>query len=263
MEPVIKGHPLHPALITLPVGLLSASYILDVLAVVTDNDTLAEASYYNMVLGFIGATPAAITGFLDYSQMEQKDPAHKTTTTHGLMNAGLIGLYGLNLLIRRNNKRSLWGFLLSTVGASALGVSAYLGGEIAYGRGWRVRSAERFELEWQKTHKTGPFAEEGHAATSTETEYPPEVIKAFTEKKSGTAVFEEIKNDPTIGGSEPTKIKASGKNGKVTPSERPEPAIALDASRQNLDDNKPSQAEGDRDEIESDLNNQGGPIAQG
>ncbi len=195
LEPVIAGHPLHPSIITLPVGLFSASYILDLLTIVTDDDRLADAAYYNMLIGAAGAIPAAATGFLDYLQMKQNDPAKKTATTHGLMNAGAIVLYSLNLLLRTGNRRSKLGFLISTVGTAGLMVSAYLGGEIAYGRGWRVRNAERFELEWQKEHGVGPFAPEGAPARTTEQEYPPETIKGFREKRSGEAVFKELKGE--------------------------------------------------------------------
>ncbi len=258
MDPVIAGHPLHPSLIPVPVGLLPASYVLDILAIATGNDSLAEASYYNMALGCAGAIPAALTGFLDYRQMEQDDPAHKTASTHGLMNGAIMGLYGLNLLVRRNNKRSKFGFLLSTIGTVALGVSGYLGGEIAYGRGWRVRSAERFELEWQKEHGTGPFAPKDAKPMSMEEKYPPQTIKGFQEKKSGEAVMKEIEQSD--------QAKSSSKPAKASPPSKPAGSItqpAGDSGRsvpeRPAPDDKPSQAEGDRETIEKDLKGKSKP----
>jgi uncharacterized membrane protein len=231
-----------------PVGVFPASYVLDVLAMITKSDKLAQASYYNMMIGCAGALPAALTGFLDYRQMDQKDPAQKTAVTHGLLNGGLIGLYTLNLLVRRKNKRSFFGFILSTIGTMGLLASGWLGGEIAYGRGWRVRAAERFELEWQKEHKTGPFAEGDHSDKTTEEEFPPEVLKAFYEPKSGQEVFEEIKNS------------SNGKNASRPPKQaetkhedKPEPAQFSDEKRKRASSKtqpqvgRPSQAEGERD----------------
>lgn len=260
MEPVIKGHPLHPAIIPIPVGLFPASYILDLTAMLTDNDTLAEAAYYNMLIGALGAAPAALTGFMDWQVMDAKDPAKGMATAHGLLNAGLITLYGLNLLVRRNNKRSKLGLVLSTIGTAGLVASGYLGGEIAYGRGWRVRAAERFELEWQKFHKTGPFSESGKA-TSTEESFPPEVIKATHELKSGQPVYEEIKNSSI--GEEPAATPKSNSrqqgastkaNTKTGPVSGPtDPANRAAATTGATNDNKPSQAEGDRETVNEDL----------
>ena len=195
IEPVIAGHPLHPAIITVPVGLFPASYVLDILALTTNSDNLAEAAYYNMLIGYVGAGAALATGYLDYRQMAKNDPAHATATTHGLMNAGLAGIYALNLWVRRKNKRSGFGLALSTLGTLGLLVSGYLGGEIAYGRGWRVRPVERFELEWQKMRKVGLFDPKGRDQAgkgSQAEEYPPEVIKGFHELKSGEDVLKDI-----------------------------------------------------------------------
>ena len=254
MEPVIAGHPLHPILVTLPVGLLSSSYVLDLLALTTGNDSLAEAAYYNMVMGWVGSLPAAATGYLDYRQMEQDDPAQTTTSTHGWLNAGIMSLYTVNLLIRRNNKRSKLGLLLSTFGAAGLAVSGYLGGEIAFGRGWRVRSAERFELAWQKEHGVGPFAPK-NGATSSE-KYPPETVKGMREKRSGEAVLKEIQQTPvpptktTPAASPATSPAIVHPVGSITqPLNGTGKVIQLDPT------DRPSQAEGDRDTIESDLQN--------
>lgn len=197
LDPVIKGHPLHPAVIVLPAGLLPASYIFDVVAAVTNNDKMADAAFYNMLAGYMGATVALTTGFLDYLQMPPDDPAKSMAKTHGLMNAGLAAMYTLNLAVRLKNRRSKLGFLISTVGTTALMVSAFLGGEIAYGRGWRVRPVERFELEFQKLRKVGLFKPQDAPEQPQAANYPPEVLEGFHQMKSGQAVLDEIKNDQT------------------------------------------------------------------
>lgn len=198
LDPVIKGHPIHPAVIVLPAGLLPASYIFDVLAAVTNSDKMADAAFYNMLAGYAGSTVALTTGFLDYLQMAPDDPAKSMARTHGLMNAGLAAMYTVNLMARMKNHRSKLGFLISTVGTTALMVSAYLGGELAYGRGWRVRPLERFEMEFQKARKVGMFKPEGAAQKPQAEVYPPEVLEGFHQLKSGQPVLEEIKNNQTI-----------------------------------------------------------------
>jgi hypothetical protein len=79
-------------------------------------------------------------------------------------------------------------------------VTGYLGGEMAYGRGWRVRPVERFELEWQKLRKVGLFDPQGFKVAATKPqveEYPQEVIKGFSELKSGAEVLKDIQQGRT------------------------------------------------------------------
>jgi uncharacterized membrane protein len=200
LDPVIAGHPLHPIFVTMPVGLFSASYILDIVAAASNNDKLAEAAYYNMLLGYLGTSAALTSGYLDFLQMAKNDPAYSTATKHGWLNLSLTGLYTVNLLVRRKHKRNKFGFLLSTLGTLGLVVTGYLGGEMAYGRGWRVRPVERFELEWQKLRKVGLFDPQGFEAAATKPqveEYPQEVIKGFNELKSGAEVLKDIQQGHT------------------------------------------------------------------
>ncbi|HEX2915947.1 MAG TPA: DUF2231 domain-containing protein [Chloroflexia bacterium] len=267
MEPVVKGHPLHPAIIPIPVGSFPASYMLDIAARITGDDRLYDAAYYNMLIGSLGALPAALTGFLDWQQMQSNDPAKSMANTHGLLNGGLIALYSLNLMLRTRNRRSTLGFLLSTIGTGSLMVSGWLGGEIAYGRGWRVRNAERFELEWQKQHQVGPFAPEGKQPGSTEQEYPPETLKALRDPKNSPEVFEEIKNsneNPFSKTSSKAGSSSRSNNGSKASQtdERPEPAQAAsdlkpDAARGKAlpQEGFPSQAEGERDISDINLEN--------
>jgi uncharacterized membrane protein len=258
MEPVIKGHPIHATLIPLPVGTLPASYVLDVLAQVTGSDKLADAAFYNMLVGSASAIPAALTGFWDFTQMEGNDPAHKTAVTHGLMNGGLIALYSLNIMLRLKNRRSKLGFALSSLAMGGLLVSGYLGGEIAYGRGWRVRSAERFELKWQKENQTGPFKPEG---SQEPTIYPEETVKGMHVKESGEAVMKEIEQTNPVTGETQPKVKLLNQTTTTDASKKAKVRTggADDAqSRQKAAEgktllDKPSQAEGDRDTVDNDL----------
>lgn len=255
LDPVVAGHPIHPSVIPLPVGLFPASYVLDILAMTTDSDSMAEAAYYNMLIGYAGAAAALTSGYLDYRQMAKNDPAKKMAFTHGVMNAALAGIYSLNLLVRLKNKRSGLGFLLSTLGTAGLMVSGYLGGEIAYGRGWRVRPVERFELEWQKLRKTGLFSPNGQAGEgSQQEEYPQEIIKGFEEHKSGEAVLEDIKQGKTdssfeqIQSQPKTAASAGSSNGSTRPSSSSSTASNTSPTSPpaNAVEDKPSQAEGER-----------------
>jgi uncharacterized membrane protein len=58
----LLGHPIHPMLIVLPLGLFIAAVIFDVLAMFTGNSTFATVAYWNIAGGIIGGLAAAAIG---------------------------------------------------------------------------------------------------------------------------------------------------------------------------------------------------------
>ena len=62
----IAGHPIHPMLITIPVGLLIFSLVCDLIALLSSQpDVWLLVAFFTMVGGFIGALIAAIPGVID------------------------------------------------------------------------------------------------------------------------------------------------------------------------------------------------------
>src|SRR5690348_3525108 len=60
------GHPLHPALVAIPIGCWVASLVFDVAShLVNDGRFLAEGSRWLIGLGVLGAVAAALVGLLD------------------------------------------------------------------------------------------------------------------------------------------------------------------------------------------------------
>src|SRR5437762_11978086 len=60
------GHPLHPALVTVPIGAWVTSFVFDVASHVdSDPGFLAEGSRWLIAIGVVGALAAAMLGFLD------------------------------------------------------------------------------------------------------------------------------------------------------------------------------------------------------
>lgn len=58
------GHPIHPMLIVLPLGGLSAAVVFDIVHLLTDNPLFAEVAFWVMALGILGGLAAAILGRL-------------------------------------------------------------------------------------------------------------------------------------------------------------------------------------------------------
>jgi uncharacterized membrane protein len=151
-QTTLAGHPLHPQLISFPVGLLPYSFVMDLLHLATGKESYADAAYYTMVGGYVGGLAAAAAGAADYFTIPPKTESKKVGTVHAGLNLGVMALYSLNLLLRR--KRSSPGplpMLLSLLGTAGLVVSQWYGGELVYKLGMRVKPATQGEQgpEWK------------------------------------------------------------------------------------------------------------------
>ncbi len=138
----LMGHPVHPILQAIPAATLPASTTFDVLArLAKDNKGLSKAGHYSLVFGLLGGVGAAVTGALDYYEIENR-PVRRTALYHGLSNAALLASYFASLKSRKNGRAGGKALLLSILGASLIGLSGYLGGELVYRHGVRVGEDE-------------------------------------------------------------------------------------------------------------------------
>src|ERR1043166_5717641 len=60
------GHPLHPILITLPIGLFVATFLFDLIYWQTATETWATGALWLLGFGLIGAALAAVAGLVDF-----------------------------------------------------------------------------------------------------------------------------------------------------------------------------------------------------
>jgi uncharacterized membrane protein/nitrite reductase/ring-hydroxylating ferredoxin subunit len=158
------GHPLHPLLVHLPIGLFVLSFILDALSFFLAQPGLFQAAYWSIALGIGMALLAAAPGFVDYAEIREKHPAGQTATWHLLLNVGAIVLYGVTLGIRYpglgESLRPTWiEFLLALAALGIIMFSGYLGGSLVYDDGIAVgRHRRKNRLPQQTIHVT---ADEG------------------------------------------------------------------------------------------------------
>jgi uncharacterized membrane protein len=136
------GHPLHPALVAVPIGAWIASLVFDVASHLVDDPAfLAMGSRWLIGLGVLGALAAAMFGFLDLFAIPTGTKAFRIGLTHMSINLGVTVLYIVGFLIRGRSGGGPvgWGPLtLSVIAVAGLGASGYLGGELAYRYGVRV-----------------------------------------------------------------------------------------------------------------------------
>ena len=145
------GHPIHPILVTVPIGAWLASLVFDIASHVVDDgaETYSDGAELLIAVGVIGAVLAAIWGLIDYLRIERGTPAFKVGTTHLLINDVVIVLFVISWIIRRNADDEATNaglILLSIVALALLSVSGWLGGKLAYRYGVRVAD-ERVQAE--------------------------------------------------------------------------------------------------------------------
>ncbi len=143
------GHPLHPQLVEFPLGLLPFSFAMDLLHAVTGKQAFADTAYHTMVGGCVGAMAAGAAGAMDYLSIPRDSQSHRVANVHAGMNLGLMGMYGLSLLLRTGRKQGtgVLPVLLSALGTAGLIASAWYGGELVYKLGMRVEPAQEGEKE--------------------------------------------------------------------------------------------------------------------
>jgi uncharacterized membrane protein len=129
----IAGHPIHPMLVTIPIGLWVFSFACDLIARGSAEPGVWPAvAYYAMIGGVIGALAAALPGLIDLLSL--KDPAlKKTALTHMSINLTVVVLYIINIWLRHRDPQNLsTPFWLSLLAILLLLVSGWLGGKMVY-----------------------------------------------------------------------------------------------------------------------------------
>jgi uncharacterized membrane protein len=123
------GHPLHAALVTVPVGAWSIGFGLDLAEVVTGTKRYRRAADLVTTIGLAGALGAALAGMADWSKT--RGTTKRVGFVHGALNQVIAGIYGASVYARSRKHRSA-GIALSMTGFALAGFSAWLGGELAY-----------------------------------------------------------------------------------------------------------------------------------
>ena len=133
------GHPIHPILVTIPIGTWTASLIFDIASKATDDDAFAQGSHWLIGIGILGALLAAIFGSIDLSGIPNGTVARRTGLTHMALNLAVTALYVINYFLRGDEETvGTFPLILSIVALALLGASGYLGGKLSYRYGIRV-----------------------------------------------------------------------------------------------------------------------------
>jgi uncharacterized membrane protein len=130
----VGGHPIHPMLVPLPIGLWLFSFLADVLAVSgTQSGPWPAIAFHTMAGGLVGAVLAAVPGLIDFRGIGEKR-TRRLATYHLVLNVVLVVLYATNLWLRSTGADGGLTVGMSGLGIVVLGASGWLGGELVFVR---------------------------------------------------------------------------------------------------------------------------------
>lgn len=132
----IKGHPLHPSLVPIPIALFLAALATDIVFVVDGSDGWAVASRWLLGGGLAGALLAALAGFIDFAG-NARIRALRDAWLHLFANLAIVLIEGVNFVLRLQDPdvAGSFGIVLSAAAAMLLAFSGWKGGELVFRHG--------------------------------------------------------------------------------------------------------------------------------
>jgi Predicted membrane protein len=128
----ILGHPIHPILITIPLGLFVAAVVFDLIALLTGEGTFARVAFWNIAGGIVGGLVAAIPGAIDWANIPSNTRAKRIGAFHGLGNVAVVALFAVAWWLRRDDPGvvATAPFVIALVAIGLGTVTGWLGGEL-------------------------------------------------------------------------------------------------------------------------------------
>jgi uncharacterized membrane protein len=139
------GHPLHPPLTDATIGAYTFAAAMAVLSRlgVSEHNT-ATAWWLGLLTGLVLTLPTAITGFIDWLDIESGTPLWRTATFHlsAMLSATVIFAITAGAGHSSYDAGSVSGasLVLTLVGFAVLTLGGWLGGAVVFTHGMRVLS---------------------------------------------------------------------------------------------------------------------------
>ena len=134
----ILGHPIHPLLVAFPIGLFIWALVADIVYFATSKHMMwYDMAFWAGTVAWIGGLVAALPGFGDYFTVAIKSDARRIATAHMVLNVAVVALFFVAWLLMLNNGAIDGGrltavLILHIIGVGFLGLSGWLGGEMAF-----------------------------------------------------------------------------------------------------------------------------------
>lgn len=132
----IAGHPIHPMLVPLPIGLFVFSFVCDLIFLWGGGNAVwSTVAFYTMIGGIVGALAAALFGLIDLFALPPSK-AKQLGVWHMVINLAVVAVFAISFWMRLGgDPTARTPVLLSFVGILMLLVSGWLGGEMVYVHG--------------------------------------------------------------------------------------------------------------------------------
>ena len=130
----LKGHPLHPILVTFPIALWIFSLARDIIALagLGRTEVWEPIAFYTMAGGIAGALLAALPGLVDL--LSTQDPRVKRIgVVHMCINVLVVCIFGADWGMRFAHATGPVGpFILSIIGVALMCVGGWLGANLVH-----------------------------------------------------------------------------------------------------------------------------------
>jgi uncharacterized membrane protein len=131
----IAGHPIHPMLVTLPIGLWTFSMICDFVFISTGDSRWAVTAYFTLAGGIVGALLAALPGLVDLLGLPN-GRARRIGVLHLTLNLAIVAVQAANFWLRTQAGAdadiAVLPRAISIVAVAALVASGWLGGHLVH-----------------------------------------------------------------------------------------------------------------------------------
>lgn len=127
------GHPLHPALTSVPMGAVTTTVTMDAVSVLPGRAAhLRDASRFALGVGIVSSIGVAATGLTDWQHTHEQ--SRRIGLVHGFLNTIATGLYAASWWDRRRGRHRR-GAAASALGYGLTLGGGYLGGTLVFGSG--------------------------------------------------------------------------------------------------------------------------------
>jgi uncharacterized membrane protein len=145
------GHPIHPLLVTVPIGAWMSSLAFDLIGPASADEFAYAIGAKRLIdIGIVTGTGAGVFGLMDFLKIPRGTRAWYAGLAHLGLNAGALGLFAINSATRGQRLRgrepgpavTWWQRGLSLMTAMSLLASGWIGGSLVYHYGVRVADEE-------------------------------------------------------------------------------------------------------------------------
>jgi len=128
----IAGHPVHPMLVPIPIGLWIFTLTSDVVFAVTGDPRWEATAFFTLAGGIAGALLAAVPGLFDLLGLPGARE-RRIGILHMSVNLAIVVVQAINFILRATSQADTnLTIALSALSVAALLISGWLGGQLVH-----------------------------------------------------------------------------------------------------------------------------------